>query len=217
MRKLVACLAIAIALSQLSGCMLIQASKKASEPGKGAQIPDNKVVVVGKISYPASLKQDFKPGSMAEKLWGGKMSIVFGRESEGKGKIDGFTEIKWGEYFLLLLPRHETSLMFTQTYIGTNFKGNTALKVFWRQQVSLEPQDCAVYIGDITVQFNVANTLGGKDNLIVVTDKLEEAEHALAEYGLLDESSQPVTLTKRIATGEKKAEVILVTEKLRAY
>lgn len=215
MRRIVTALVIAVTLSLLTGCMLIQMSKKASVPEVGVQVPEKKVAVVGKITYNPEPKQEIKPGSVWERMYGRKMTVGFGREFNGKEKLDAFADVSWDEYFVLLLPRKETTLVFSQTALES--KGNTqkSLHVFWRQKIPVKPEDCAVYIGDIEVQFDVPNALGGKDHLIVVTDRFEDAKRKLDEFELLDSSSRPVTLTRRLATGEDKAEVKMLVETIR--
>jgi hypothetical protein len=212
MRKLVAAWAIAIAFSQLTGCLLMQLSKKVTVPTVGAQVPEGKVAVVGKISYNPEPKQNFKANSSWDRVYGRKMYVVFGPDSQGGRKLDAYTEIKWDEYFVRLVPRKETSLVYTQTILGTKGNTQTSLQVFWRQRIPVEPEDFAVYMGDIAVQFDVPNSLGGKDDLIVVTDGFEEAKRQLDGYKLRDASSGPVTLNRRLVTGVNKAEVRIVAE-----
>ena len=167
MRKLVAAWAIAAALSLATGCQLFQVTKKAPAPAVGAQVPEGKVALVGKISYDPEPEQNFKPNSSWDKEYGRKMYVVFGPDLQHGSELESYAEVKWDEYFVLLLPRKGTSLLCTQTVLGTKGNTQTSLLVYWRLQIPVQPEDAAVYMGDLAVQFKVPNPSGGKDDLVV--------------------------------------------------
>ncbi|HUW69151.1 MAG TPA: hypothetical protein VMX33_02860 [bacterium] len=173
---------VAIIATVLSGCAMLGAmGKMASVPKEGAPIPDDKVVIVGRIVFTPEPVQNIDGDMIALGGGGIKQSVDLGFTFAAdkkiifdKGNADVLAHVKWGEYFVLTVPRK--TLFLNAIGFVTDSRGNTVKSVMGTCNVGINigPDDRLIYIGDVNFRFGVKNSMGGTGNDVRVLDNYDD-------------------------------------------
>jgi hypothetical protein len=200
----------------LSGCAMMSAmGKMASVPKNGAVIPDDKVVIVGRIIFTPEPIQNIVTDMVAMGGGGLKRSVDLGFAFDGEKKIifdkdnaDVLAHIKWGEYFVLTVPRK--TLYLNAIGFVTDSKGNTVKSVMGTCNVCISPEkdDQLIYIGDINFRFGVKNSMGGTYEDVRVIEDYDGAKEFLT-MTFQDKAGETLKLRRSLAVVPEGKNVVV--------
>jgi len=210
----------------LAGCAsitLISAMAKNLDTHKaGTKVPDDKVMVVGKIVL------DPVPAQEIQILGGdslkGAVSLGFTRDAKkeihwGKNDSDNTAQVPWAQYFALLLPRKEsTYLKGVSVALKVNSMNGEYIVIPCTLTVPFAADERVVYIGDITFKFDQANSMGGTSDTVDVVDAFDAASSSYNNV-FKDSSGAMLPLAKHLASGSGPVTITKVHEQqvVQAY
>lgn len=200
----------------LSGCAMLGAmGKMASVPKDGAVIPDDKVVIVGRIIFTPEPVQNIDGDMIALGGGGIKQSVDLGFAFDAATKIifdknnaDVLAHFKWGEYFVLTVPRK--TLYLNAVGFVTDSKGDTVKSVMGACNVGITPgaEDRLIYVGDINFRFGVKNSMGGTYNDVRVIDAYDDAKEHLT-LAFMDKAGRSLELRRHLGVVPEGNEAVV--------
>jgi hypothetical protein len=197
----------------LTGCetlkMIDAMSKVLPMVKPGATIPEDKVVLIGMVTFIPEPEQkgqmqvlsitgdsDLRRRSDIAFLKDGTKSIDFYEMN-----LDHVGQVRWGEYFAFVFPRRNVYLKGVSVDTLEEAMRTEILAIPCSLCIEVSEGEQAIYIGDFEFHLGETNSMGGTTDFVHIRDSFDSASQVY-DLAFLDSAGGKLPLRKHLATGE---------------